>query len=62
MACYRIYAMDSDDQPVSDTSAECCNDREACVLAESLLTPGAQAEVWKGTKLVRVLSLAMAAE
>lgn len=62
MACYRIYAMDSNNQLVSDISAECRDDREACVLAESLLKPGAQAEVWKGTKLVRVLSLAMAAE
>jgi hypothetical protein len=62
MACYRSYAMDSDNRLVSDTSAECRDDPEACVLAKSLLKPSTRAEVWKGTKLVRVLSLAMAAE
>ena len=62
MAWYRIYIMNSDNLSSSDISAECSDDQEACVFAESLLTPRAQAEVWNGTKLVRVLSLSMAAQ
>lgn len=62
MAWYRIYIISNGNQLVSDTNAECSSDQEACVLAERLLGPGAQAELWKRTKLVRVLSLAMIAE
>ncbi len=62
MAWYRIYIVSRDDQLPSDISAECSNDQEACVFAESLLTLSAKAEVWNGPKLVRVLSLSMASE
>ncbi len=62
MAWYQIYIVSRDRQCPSDISAECSNDQEACVLAESLLTPSTQAEIWNGPKLVRVLSLSMASE
>lgn len=62
MAWYRIYIMSSDKLSSSDISAECSGDHEACVLAERLLTRCEQAEVWNGTKLVRVLALSMAAQ
>ncbi len=62
MAWYRIYIVSSDNGCSSDVSAECSDDQEACVFAERLLTPSAQAEVWNGSKLVRVLSLSMASE
>ncbi len=62
MAWYRIYIVSRDHQRPGEISAECSNDQEACVLAESLLTPSTQAEVWNGHKLVRVLSLFMASE
>ena len=62
MAWYWISIMSSDNLSSSDISAECRDDQEACVLAERLLTRCEQAEVWNGTKLVRVLSLSIAAE
>lgn len=62
MASYRIYIVSRDNQCPRDVSTECSNDQEACVLAESLLTPSTRAEVWNGPKLVRVLSLSIASE
>ncbi len=62
MAWYRIYIVSRDDQLPRDISVECGNDQEACVVAEGLLTPSTQAELWNGPKLVRVLSLSMAPE
>ena len=62
MAWYRIYIIRSDNLSSSDIGAECSDDQQACVLAKRLLTPREQAEVWNGTKLVRVLSLSMAVQ
>ncbi len=62
MACYRIYVVNRDTQLANDINAECSSDQEACVFAESLLKLSAQVEVWRGTKLVRVLSLSMPSE
>lgn len=57
MAYYRIYVLNGDKHVINRTFADCETDREACVLAESLLEPGVQVEVWNGTRHVRVASL-----
>jgi len=47
----------ADEQIVSHADTDCANDSEACVLAESLLQPGQQAEIWQGLRRVRLVSL-----
>jgi len=57
MPRYRIYLRNADEQIVSHADTDCANDCEVCVLAESLLGPGEQAEIWEGLRRVRLVSL-----
>jgi len=57
MPRYRIYLRNADQQIISHADADCANEIEACVLAESLLQPGQQAEIWEGLRRVRLVSL-----
>ncbi len=57
MARYRIYLRDSDDRIIRRGEANCSSDREACIIAESLIEPGRQAEVWDGTRRVSLTGL-----
>jgi len=43
------------DQGMSHAKADCASDREACLLAESLIEAGEQAEVWDGLRRVRLI-------
>ena len=52
MVRYRIYLRDAEGRIMSHTDADCASDREACVLAKSLIKPGEQAEVWRGVRRV----------
>lgn len=62
MASYRIYLKDPDDLIVSHADADCATDFEACIIAEILIEPGGQAEVWMGLRRVQVIGLSMASD
>jgi hypothetical protein len=57
MVRYRIYLRDAEGRIMSHADADCASDREACVLAESLIEPGEQAEVWHGVRRVQLIGL-----
>jgi len=59
MVWYRIYIRDSNDVIIRRGDVNCSSDREACIVAESLIGPGKQAEVWDGTRRVSLISLSM---
>lgn len=62
MASYRIYLKDTDELIVSHANTDCATDVEACRIAESLVDPGGQAEVWAGLRRVQVIGLSMASD
>ncbi len=62
MASYRIYLKDRDDLIVSHANTDCATDIEACIIAESLIEPGWQAEIWTGLRRVQVIDLSMASD
>ena len=62
MARYRIYLKDTDEQILSRASVECASDREACMVAESLIKAGVQAEVWDGVPRVWPIGLSIASD
>ncbi len=55
MAYYRVYIVHRDREIARQAEVECASDHEACALAESLLDPGGQAEVWSGSRFVRLV-------
>jgi len=57
MARYRIYLRDTEGQIMSHADADCASDREACLIAESLIEAGEQAEVWQGIRHVQLIGL-----
>jgi len=57
MPHYRIYVLDRDKCVISHIDVDCDTDREACVVAESLLEPDRYVEVWNDTQRVRVASI-----
>ena len=59
MARYRIYLRDEAGMIMSDAECDCANDREACMIAESLIEPGEQAEVWDGLRRVRLIGISI---
>ena len=61
MASYRMHIHDNDGVIVSSAEADCTNDREAGVLAESLLEVGQQAGIWEGLRLVGFVKLGASA-
>lgn len=62
MASYRIYLKDIDDLIVSHANTDCATDIEACKIAQSLIEPGWQAEVWAGLRRVQVIGISMASD
>ncbi len=50
MARYRIYVRDTEGRIVSSAASDFASDHEACLIAESLVEPGEQAEVWQGVE------------
>lgn len=62
MASYRIYLKDTDELIVSHTNTNCATDVEAVIIAESLIEPGGQAEIWAGLRRVQVIGLSMASD
>ena len=62
MACYRIYLRDTDEEIVSHGNVDCDTDRQAWTIAESLIEPGEQAEVWDGLRRVQLIGLSMASD
>lgn len=62
MARYRIYLRDHDEQIITHAHADCASDREAYMVAESLVEPGEQAEVWDGLRRVWPVGLSMATD
>jgi len=62
MAWYRIYLRDSDEHIIGHATADCASDREACMVAESLIEPGKQAEVWNGLRHVWLVGISMASD
>ncbi len=62
MVRYRIYLRDAEGRIMSHTDADCASDREACVLAKSLIKPGEQAEVWRGVRRVQLIGLSKGTE
>jgi len=62
MVRYRIYLRDAEGRIMSHADADCASDREACVLAESLIEPGEQAEVWHGVRRVQLIGLSRSME
>ena len=59
MARYRIYLRDKDGVIMSHADSECASDREACMVAGSLIEPGEQAEVWNGLRRVRLIGISI---
>ncbi len=57
MPHYRIYVLDRGKCVISHIDVDCDTDREACVVAESLLEPDGHVEVWNDTQHVRVASI-----
>lgn len=57
MPRYRVYLRNAEEHIVSWADTECADDREVCVLAESLLEAGEQAEIWHGPRRVRLVML-----
>jgi len=60
MPHYCIYVLDRHKCVISHIGVACDTYRLACVVAESLLEPGAQVEVWNDTRHLRVASIAKA--
>jgi len=54
---YRIFSMDGRGRVVEGYSANCADDKEACLLLENTLKIGTRAEVWSGTRFVAKLVL-----
>jgi len=42
---------------MSYADADCASDREACLIAGSLIEAGEQAEVWQGVRRVQLIGL-----
>jgi len=57
MARYRIYLRDTEGRIMSYADSDCASDREACLIAESLIEAGEQAEVWQGMRRVQLIGL-----
>ena len=57
MACYRINVVASRNGVVSSSDLTCATEREACVVAESMLEPGLRAEIWTVGERVRVVTV-----
>jgi len=57
MARYRIYLRDAEGRIMSYADSDCASDREACLIAESLIEAGEQAEVWQGMRRVQLIGL-----
>jgi len=62
MARYRTCLRDTEGRIVSSADSDFASDREACVLAESLIEPGEQAEVWHGVRRVQLIGLSRSTE
>lgn len=62
MVRYRIYLRDAEGRIMSHADADCANDREVCIVAESLIEPGEQAEVWQGVRRVQLIGLSKGTE
>ena len=62
MIRYRIYLRDAEGRIGSHADADCASDREACIVAESLIEPGEQAEVWQGVRRVQLIGLSKGKE
>jgi len=62
MVRYRIYLRDAEGRIMSYADADCASDHEACVLAESLIEPGEQAEVWRGVRRVQLIGFSKGTE
>ncbi len=62
MARYRIYVRDTEGRIVSSAHSDFASDHEACLVAESLVEPGEQAEVWQGTRRVQLIGLSRTAK
>lgn len=57
MARYRIYLRDADEEIIGHGNTDCATDREAGMIAESLIEPGEQAEVWDGMRCVYLIGI-----
>lgn len=57
MARYRIYLRDAEGRIMSFADSDYASDREACLIAESLIEAGEQAEVWQGVRRVQLIGL-----
>jgi len=57
MVRYRIYLRDAEGRIMSHVDADCASDREVCIVADSLIEPGEQAEVWHGVRRVQLIGL-----
>lgn len=62
LAQYRIYLKNNDEQIITHANADCASDREACMVAESLIEPGEQVEVWNGLRRVWPVGLSIASD
>jgi len=56
MAYYRIYIVNSRHTVLGSCDLICSTDREAFVVAESMLEPGLEAEIWSGQRRLRLTS------
>ncbi len=62
MVRYRVYLRDAKGRIMSRADADCASDREACILAESLIEPGEQAEIWHGVRRVQLIGFSKGTE
>lgn len=62
MARYRIYLRDAEGRIKSHADVDCASDLEACIVAESLIGPGEQAEVWHSVRRVQLIGLSKGTE
>jgi hypothetical protein len=59
MPIYRIILLDEVGTVTSGANHDCADDAAAATLAVTLMPQRAQAEVWRGTKLVGSISAAV---
>lgn len=52
----------ADDLIIRRGDVKCSSDREACIVAESMIGPGKQVEVWDGTRRVSLIGLSMVSD
>lgn len=57
MTRYRLYLRDADEQIISHGDTDRATDREARMMAESLLAPGEPVEVWDGMRRVHLIGV-----